>query len=162
MAWHVISKVNSIMQLLRKCYSFGATKIEMVKLWITYCRSILEQSCVLWDSSLTKENILDLERTQKSFCKLVLQNKYSSYEQSLLELNIDSLESRRKYLNLKWAERGIENKNLCDLFPLNPQKSMKTRHHEKYKVYKANTEKMRKSSIVQMQHLLNIKSEGKK
>ena len=53
---------------------FGATREEMVHFWITYCRSALEQSAVLWSSSLSQENKDDLERTQKSFAKLVLKN----------------------------------------------------------------------------------------
>ena len=65
----LVRKVNNRMQLLRKVWSFGSTHEEMVHLWIVYCRSVLEQSCVLWDSGLTKENIEDLERTQKSFTK---------------------------------------------------------------------------------------------
>ena len=71
----LILKVNARMQLLRKCFSFGATQNEMVKLWILYCRSALMQSCVVRHSSLTEENIKDIERTQKTFCKLVLQKK---------------------------------------------------------------------------------------
>ena len=39
--------------------------------WQTYCLIILEQPCVVWENLLTEDNKLDLERTQKSFCKLV-------------------------------------------------------------------------------------------
>ena len=152
----VITKVNSRMELLRKCKSFGATEAEMVKLWVTYCRPILEQSCSVWDSSLTEENISDLERTQKSFCKLVLQNKYYSYENSFLFFNLDSLQTRRKILNTKFAQQGILNKKLNDLFPIN-EKHYNFRKPEKYKVLSANTEKLRRGSVIQMQHLLNSK-----
>ena len=65
----IIKKVNKRMLLLKKILSFGATKEEMVHIWIVYCRSLLEQSAVVWSSSLTQENIDDLERTQKSFVK---------------------------------------------------------------------------------------------
>ena len=75
---YLIKKVNARMQLLRNILSFGASNDEMVHLWTVFCRSILEQSCVLWHSSLTQENTDDLERTQKSFCKIVLREKYSS------------------------------------------------------------------------------------
>ena len=63
----IIRKVNARMQLIRGLQSFGATSQEMVHFWILFCRSILEQSCVVWGPSLTQENIEDLERTQKSF-----------------------------------------------------------------------------------------------
>ena len=69
----LVKKVIARMQLLRKAWSFGSTIEEMVGLWKTYCLSVLDQSCVLWDSGLTMENKSDLERTQKTFAKLVLQ-----------------------------------------------------------------------------------------
>ena len=77
---NLIKKVNARMQLLRGVQSFAATKIEMVHLWAIFCRSVLEQSCVVWHSSLTQENSDDLERTQKTFSKLVLREKYTTYE----------------------------------------------------------------------------------
>ena len=55
------------MQLLRGVHGFGTNINEMVHLWTVYCRSVLEQSCVVWGSTLTLENANDLERTQKSF-----------------------------------------------------------------------------------------------
>ena len=64
------------MQLLQKVWSFGSNMDEMVHLWKVYCLSILEQSCVVWGGSLTTENINDLERTQKSFCNLVMEENY--------------------------------------------------------------------------------------
>ena len=71
------------MQLLRGVKSFGASTEEMVHLWILFCRSVLEQSCVLWTTSITQENIEDIERTQKTFAKLVLMEKYQNYENAL-------------------------------------------------------------------------------
>ena len=52
----LISKVNKRMQLIRTMKSFGATVHELVHLWILYCRSLLEKSCILWHSLLTLEN----------------------------------------------------------------------------------------------------------
>ena len=68
----LIKKVNNRMILLREILSFGASNTEMVHFWTIFCRSVLEQSCVLWHTSLTQENSEDLERTQKSFAKMVL------------------------------------------------------------------------------------------
>ena len=74
----LIKKVNNRMILLRHILSFGASNAEMVHFWTLFCRSVLEQSCVLWHTSLTQENSEDLERTQKSFVKMVLKNKYKN------------------------------------------------------------------------------------
>ena len=152
----LIKKVNARMQLLRGVQSFGASIEEMVHLWKIFCRSVLEQSCVVWHSSLTQENKDDLERMQKSFAKLVLKQKYSNYENALILLNLDSLEIRRKNLCLKFAKSGIKNDKLNDLFPVNDKThNMKTRDNEKYKVQFANTGRLKNSCIVTMQNMLN-------
>ena len=152
---------NSIIQKVNKRMLFGATNEEMVHLWIIYCRSLLEQSAVVWASSLTQENINDLERTQKSFVKLILKHEFKtehekSYENALLKLNLQTLEQRRKELCLNFSKNGVSHDKLKDLFP-EKQKlhSMNTRHSEKYEVLFANTERMKKSSIIYMQNLLN-------
>ena len=94
----IIKKVNSRMHLLRNIISFCATTEEMVHLWVVFCRSVLKQSCVVWHSSLTQENREDIERTQKTFCKLILQEKYKDYENALLKLNLVTLENKRQEL----------------------------------------------------------------
>ena len=152
----LIKKVNTRMQLLRGIKSFGASVDEMVHLWILFCRSVIEQSCVVWTTSLTQENIEDLERTQKTFAKLVLREKYQNYEEALLKLNLDSLEVRRTNLCLKFAQTGIKNKTLSDLFPINEKThKMKTRDDNKYKVNFANTGRLKDASIISMQNMLN-------
>ena len=123
--------------------------------------SLLEQSAVVCSSSLTQENKDDLERTQKSFAKLVLKNEYkveceNSYEHALLKLNLQKLEQRREELCLNFAKNCIKNEKLDDLFPEKIKiHSMETRHSEKFDVLYANTERMKNSSIVYMQNLLN-------
>ena len=143
------------MQLI-KMQSFGASWEEMVHLWILFCRSVLEQSCVVWGTSLTQENKDDLERTQKTFAKLIMKEKYKNYESALILLNLDSLQTRRENLNLKFAKTGIRNNKLNDLFPLNDKKhAMKTRKDDKYRVEFANTDRYKNSSIIKMQNMLN-------
>ena len=144
------------MQLLRGVLSFGASLQEMVHLWIVFCRSVIEQSCVVWHGSLTQENRDNLERTQKTFAKLVLKEKYQNYDDSLLLLNLDSLETRRNDISLKFAQAGIKNNKLNDLLPTNNKKhKMETRAIEKYEVKFANTDRMKNASIIAMQHMLN-------
>ena len=153
----LIKKVNNRMQLLRSVHSFGASNEEMVHLWILFCRSVLEQSCVLWHNSLTQENVEDLERTQKSFTKMILNEKYKTYDNALLMLNLDSLQIRRTALTLKFAKTGIKHKKLDDLFPENKkQHKMETRNTDKFQTIFANTSRLQNSSIPTMQACLNV------
>ena len=154
---NLIRKVNARMQLLRTILTFGASNEEMVHLWIIFCRSVLEQSCVLWHNSLTAENTDDLERTQKSFAKLVLKGKYTNYENALIKLNLLNLRERRSELCLKFANDGIKNKKMNDLFPTNQKEHiMQTRDCDKFEVMFSNTERLKHSSIPSMQTYLNV------
>ena len=144
------------MQQIRGIQSFGATKEELVHLWKFFCRSVLEQSCVVWGPSLTQENSNNLERTQKTFLKLILKGKLKNYEQSLMILNLDTLEKRRQELSIIFARNGIKQDKLDDLFPTNDKEhKMRTRNVKECKVNFANTERYKKSSIVAMQNMLN-------
>ena len=164
----IVLKVNRRMRLLKKMHSFGANIEEMVHLWIVYCRSTLDQSAVIWAGSLSEENKEDLERTQKSFTKIVLRKQYqdgheNAYENALKKMNLQSLEQRRKELCLQFAKDSIKNGILNDLFRENLNThEMKTRNPEKYEVLYSNRDRMRKSSIVYMQNLLNEDHEKRK
>ena len=85
-------------------------------IYIQYVRSILEQSCVVWHSSLTLENSLDIERIQKNSLRIILQNKYNNYEEALEKLNLETLEQRRETLCLKFARKCHENSQTNDIF----------------------------------------------
>ena len=153
---NIVRKVNARMQLLRKVWSFGSNNEEMVKLWKIYCLSLLEQSCVVWDSGLTQENKTDLERTQKTFCKMVLEENYLTYPKALETLRLQSLEQRRQILTLRFAKRSLSDGKLRDLFPQRKkQHDMETRLNEKYKVFHANTKRYQNSPILVMQRALN-------
>ena len=152
----IIKKVNARMQLLRKVWSFGSSCEEMVNLWKTYCLSILEQSCAVWTNGLTCENEEDLERMQKTFCKLILGNSYKSYHEALKTLNLETLKTRRQKLTLKFAKQSLADGKLREFFPLRTKRHMmNTRKTEKYIIFKANTERYRNSPIIAMQRLLN-------
>ena len=61
-------------------------------------RSQLEQSSVVWHSSLTEQQKNDLERVQKSALKIILGPKYESYKKALETLDLEPLDQRRGYL----------------------------------------------------------------
>ena len=52
---HLVKKFNNRMQLLKKVASFSPPMDDLRHVYITFLRTFLEQNCVLWHSSLTKE-----------------------------------------------------------------------------------------------------------
>ena len=144
------------MQLLRKVASFGTPEDDLVNVYILFIRSLLEQSAVVWHSSLTQENVQDLERVQKSALKVILGHKYVDYKNSLEKLELETLYDRREQLCLNFAKTCVKNPKFNDMFPKNIKThAMELRNPEIYNVEHANTERFRKSAVIHMQHLLN-------
>jgi hypothetical protein len=153
---NIVKKANARMELVRKVASFGASQDDLKNIYFLFVRSLLEQSATVWHSSLTRENSDDLERVQKSAIKVILGNEYKSYNESLLKLDMESLEDRRETLCLKFAQKCLKNPKTKNIFPENERiHNMQTRNPEKYVVQHANTERLKKSAIIFMQNLLN-------
>ena len=71
-------------------------------------------------------------------------------------MNMESLHERREAIALRFAKNCLKNENFSKLFPLNNQKhGMTVRNPLKYQIKKANTERLKVSTIPYMQRILN-------
>ena len=143
------------MQLLRKVASFSPSEDDLKNIYIIFIRSLLEQSATVWHSSLTQENIDDLERVQRSALKIILKDKYKDYTNALKILDIETLQDRREQLCLNFAIKCVKHPKSKEMFPLNPNPTIGTRYHEKFKVQHAHNERLKDSPVIYMQKLLN-------
>ena len=157
----LVKRANARMRLLHKLVDFGVPQEDLITIYILYVRSILEQSCQVWHSSLTLENFQDLERVQKNALKIILQQDYISYSNALDETGLTSLFERRSKLCLKFAKASLKHPEMSKMFPLNDAENLNTRFREKFKVTKANTERLKNSAIPFMQRLLNVEAPKK-
>ena len=152
----IVRKANARMELLRRVAGFGTPAEDLKEIYILFIRSILEQSATVWHSSLTQENKDDLERVQKTALKVILQDNYKGYKNSLARLDIETLENRRIELCLNFAIKSSKNEKVKHMFPLSENNhAMFTRNEEKFKVQHANTSRLKDSAIIYMQNLLN-------
>ena len=95
--------------------------------------------------------------------KVILKEDYDGYENALKMARIESLEDRREIMSLKLAKKCLNNDNYSKLFPLNKlNHGMSLRNPMKYAVKKANTERLKRSSIPYMQNLLNLDNRKRK
>ena len=92
----IVKKAYRRMQLLHRAATFTSNVNDLKAIYLTYIRSILEQSAVVWHSSLTAKNRRALERVQKAAIRLIFKGKNKTYEEGLKRLNIGTLEDRRK------------------------------------------------------------------
>ena len=160
MKWHkntnmLVSKGFQRMIILQKLSQFDVSREDLVNIYKLYIRSILEQSCQVWHTSLSQDDTYSIERVQKVACKLILKDDYLDYASALETLSLDTLHSRRQNLCLKFAKKCVTHPKASSMFPLNQAKYQSTRNHEKYHVQKAKTSRLKYSAIPQMQRLLN-------
>ena len=134
-----------------------ASKEEKKNIYVLYIRSILEQSCVVWHSSLTQDNENDLERVQKAAVKVILGKEYpENYEQALVRGDLDTLKERRIKLCKEFAKKYLQNEKTEGIFKRNSTKcKIKTRKINIYKIKHANTSRFQNSAVIYMQNLLN-------
>ena len=119
----------------------------------------MEQSCVVWNSSITVENSDDLERVQKAAVRIIVGQNYTNYENALMKADLEPLKIRRDELCKTFAEKSLESEHepTQKMFTLNRKKHhMGVRDSERFGVNYAYPTRFQKSSNPFMQRLLNI------
>ena len=143
------------MLILHNLSKFSLPLEEMIQIYTLYIRSVLENSAVVWHSSISRGEELEIERVQRCALRLILGERYSTYTDALLVTNLKTLKERRVQLCRAFAKKCV--KNGSDLFPLNITEKG-TRNREKYFVTHANTSRLANSAVPYMQRLLNLET----
>ena len=153
---YLVRKAWMRMQLVHKIASFTNKTSDIKAVYMTFVRPVLEQSATVWHSSITRENSTDLERVQKCAVKLIMNKTDKTYKESLAFLGLTTLKDRREKLCMNFALRAKSNEKLKKMFPIRKElRNQKRRKTEKYVVQKAKTNRLKKTSQIYMQSLLN-------
>jgi hypothetical protein len=150
----IVKRGNTRMIILQRLYNFDLPVDDMIEIYVSFIRSLLEYLCVVWHSSITMEESNAIERVQKTALKMILRDNYLDYQSALDLTGLSTLSERRKQLSLNFARKCLKSEESADLFPLNV-KSVNTRPHEKYYVTPARTARLANSAIPYLQRLLN-------
>ena len=97
------------MVILHRLGKFSLPISDLVNIYILYIRSVLEQSAVVWNSSITKGEQLEIERVQKCALRIILKDNYTSYEDALNLTGLETLKTRRDKLSLSFAIKSTKN-----------------------------------------------------
>jgi hypothetical protein len=104
------SKATTLSYILLRTFSSADSKL-LVDLFKTYVRPTMEYNTSTW-SPYIKEDIKEAESVQRKFTKRVCQRSnisFSDYNDRLVKLNLESLESRRVKNDLLLAYKIIHN-----------------------------------------------------
>ena len=128
---------------------------ELVDIFTKQCRSILEFAVPAWHGAITTVERQDIERVQKVGLLIILGDQYESYRNALQATNLESLETRRDKLCLKFGKKAESNAKHKNWFKLRP--TVPTRQEDtKYRSTVARTGRLKKSPIPHLTDLLNI------
>ena len=103
-----------MLQTLKK---FGFTTDELTDVYKGYVRPMMEYADVVWNSSLTKEQVHILEKLQRRACKIILGNTFNSYQEALKICGIETLVDRRLAHCCKFAESLFKCKQTDNIIP---------------------------------------------
>ena len=114
----IVTKAYARMQLLHWASNFTSNVQDLKSIYLTYIRSVQEQSAVVWHSGLKVKNRRDLQWVQKAAVRVILKTKYTTYwyKEGLRKLKIETLEQRREQLCLKFAQNCLKNEKVRNVF----------------------------------------------
>jgi hypothetical protein len=84
--------------ILSKLKYVGMKTEDLLTIYKTFIRCLVEYCCVVWHSSLTVDQCNTIERIQRVCLKIILGPNYGGYETALEMCELESLELRRKKL----------------------------------------------------------------
>ena len=152
----IVRNANIAMKSLHIAKKFTSNISELKQIYISKVRSHLEYGVNVWNSGLTKHQSFMIERVQRSAMKVIFGKYYLNYVEALKCLNLDTLEKRRKKLNLNFAKKCLKLDNMTTLFPLRDvQHDMYSRNKVKFVENRAKSVRYKNSSVPYMQSLLN-------
>ena len=156
---HLVTRAYQRMIILRNLYEFNVPIEDMLKIYILFIRSVVEQSCVVWSSSITTEEVNCLEHTHKCALSIIYRENYISYSNALRLSKLLTLSQHRSELSYTFALRCTKNEKTKDMFPLN-NVTTNTRKSEKNLVPFASTSRLANLAIHTMARQLNARHEA--
>ena len=117
------------MWLLRRMKHLKLENDIIIDYYIKEVRPLTEQGVPIWNSSLTKKQVNDIEKIQKVALKIILGQQYNSYESACEIFGLKKLSTRRLDLSTKFAIK-LYKSNRCQEFFTPSNKSVITRSEE--------------------------------
>ena len=151
----ICKKAYPRLTMLTKLKYAGVDATDLISIYISFIRCVLEYCCVLWHSSLTQHQSNYIERVQKIALKIILGDEYHEYDQALEICGLESMFTRRQKLCVKFGRKCLQSERHRHLFPEAEPVDVHLRRREPYHVNLALTERYRNSSIPYIQRLLN-------
>ena len=141
--------------MLRRLQPLGANRAELVEVYQTQIRCVLEFAVAAWNAGLTKQQSNQIERVQKTAFAIILGVDYASYANALSVLNMKTLSDRRHDLSLKFAQKSLKHEKYSSWFCSNDVTSNTRSTKPDLKNVEALKRRFEKSPLYYLTKLLN-------
>jgi hypothetical protein len=143
---YLLGKISKRYYIIFQLARIGIPQHEIVLIYCTIIRSVLEYACPVWHAGLTSAQAEDLERVQKRCLRIIYPEL--SYSDALLISGLDRLSDRRENI-VRNLFREIQQPShvLYNLLPLRPTHSTDIRDKYLYKLPVARTKRYSTSFI---------------
>ena len=152
----ILKKSYAKLGMLTKLKYAGISIPDLLTLYCSFIRCIPEYCSVAFHSSLTVEQSTSIELIQSTCLRVILADRYISYENALYITGLERLSVRRERKCLLFSLRAIQHPQNRRMFPYSDNDcNMDIRKKEIFKVKFARTESYKRSTIPYCQNLLN-------
>ncbi|XP_035660325.1 polycystic kidney disease protein 1-like 2 [Branchiostoma floridae] len=102
-SWFQLSTYFRRLYLLRNLKHFNVSIGDLVTVYVTYIRPVLEYCAPVWHSGLTTALSDRIEKVQRRAVRIILGQSYTSYTDACSDLGLPSLQARRLELITHFA-----------------------------------------------------------
>ena len=111
----IFKKAMSKMWLLRRMKSTNIEPEIILDYYIKEIRIIAEHGVAIWNSGLTVSQVQTLEKIQKVALKIIMGDRYTTYEKARINFGLKLLSERREDLCINYALKLFKSK-YCSTF----------------------------------------------
>ena len=152
----VVRKANARMEILRRVSSFGAPIQDLKDIYILFIKKPTGAVSYCVAQFTNRRKCRRFGKGAKKCIKNHSKDQYKTYKHALAKLSLEKLSKWREKLCLTFAQKCTKNPRTANMFPMKKKKPlMQTRNTEKFEVQQALNERLKNSSIIYMQNLLN-------
>ena len=144
---YLVKKAYKRLWIIKRLKILGAGAEALLEIYVKQIRCILELAVPVWNGSMTIEGKAQLERVQKSALHIILGKTYTSYEDALRALQLESLEERRESICLKFALKAEKQDKFKSWFKPNPKFLISRTKQPKYIPIRGSTTRIERSPI---------------
>ena len=145
--------------ILIRFKALGATREQLLTVYTLRIRSTLEFACPVFHGSLTKDQSQRVEMIQKKAFAIILGQNYLSYENALITLSHERLDTRRESNCLNFALKCTKSDQHSSMFPINTNFRENMRYVKKFLEPSCRTSRHFMSPIPYMTRFLNKNQE---